>query len=64
MFSIECEAEETYCLLAQGFHLLVGEASVREAERMMDPNQSRGAMGGWIRQSKNNSSNSKKNGGT
>jgi len=32
---LECEAEETYCLLVQGFNLLCAEASVREAKLIM-----------------------------
>jgi len=33
---IECEAEETYCLLVQGFNLLCAEASIREAKHILD----------------------------
>ena len=32
---LECEAEETYCLLVQGFNLLCAEASIREASRFL-----------------------------
>ena len=32
---LECEAEETYCLLVQGFNLLCAEASIREAKLIM-----------------------------